>query len=366
MPQTDTSEPLVELTPASPTAAPPPPPPAPAAQDLDEFNPAWDMEPEDYADLQDYREKHAKPAAPAPPPPAPEPEPLPGWLTREAEQIGVKPDELKGMTTAQAEGYLDRRVRLFEARREQPARRDQPPPTPAAPVAPAEPEDVLAKLGIDRSKFDDDTAETLEKIARHADERIKKVEETYKTVAQREAERQAERDWQLLDKAIFNDHPEVYGKGPIAELDDPAAAERRAVVMTKLRELVQTGKQGKSLKEDADRIHRQLFGFAAPASPPTASGTIAAGYTNGAGKPPVPAKPAPNPDQPKDPVTGKFVRKDADEHRARQEAWMDSTSPAPTDRTEGELPLGDDRALRGIQRRVAMLAQTRRADGDED
>lgn len=373
MPSAAPSE-MVQLTPApaagspgKPAGASPPPPPAPpAGPSLDAFDEEFDLHPDDLRDLEAFRARHADKPAEAPeeiPDPEPPPVAHPARLARHAKELGFTDDEVKALSTADLRAEVDREVRMRALKappREEPRREAAPPPKPAPEPAPEE--DLLDEFGVERDAFDEVTQKQLTAMLRRVKDRIesaaKDSTERLGRLEQIEAARANEQDWLRLDR-FFAEHEGVYGKGPSGQIDpDSPEAARRLAVYRELVEKVKSGKHGK-FRDDLEAVHERLYGFA-PKAAGDAANPLAAAYPGGNANGVRGGEP-----QPRDPDTNKFVKADpkAAEREERRRAWMGSASPAPTDRTEADLPPGQEKAMRGVQRRLGMLGKADATDG---
>lgn len=379
MPAEVTSEQLVALTPASdqdvkPAGASPPadpakpggggnltsrpqtgeqaPPPGPSSFRDDE---ALTLEPDEYAELTAWRQKQEAAKAP-PPPPAPEVESPesgdlpakpshPASLVEHAKFAGIPQAEIDALSSADLGATVDRalRVRQLQAREQPRPPYQQPPQQPQSPPPPAPPtpQELVRRLGLDPDELDAGALEIAGKMAAHYEERFAKIEPLLQRYQETEAQQRVRQNFRALDP-FFAGNAAAFGPGATEQLD-PASPEffRRQTVLNNLVEMQRAGRHGRSLKDDFEAVHRNLFGFAA-AAPPAFDPAAEKVETKHAVR---------------DPETGQFVRKDQAEHEARQRAWMDGASPAPTDRTEDELPPGVEKMARGIERWYRMRGE---------
>ena len=390
MPEPTAAAEVVPLVPAPPTtaeatpggvspqlapAAPPPGstqlPPLP-----EQYSDLYlDYAPEEAAGWEKFlREREAKKvaaSAPPSPPPAPAAEVTPAReqtshpesLTLRARQLGFSQELIGSLSTADLRSEVQQELQFRSLHRPQQQQQQQAARQPEAPAAAESLDDKLRRYGMDPDQWDDVTKGQLGAMVDKFDGRLAKLEQLNDRFAAAEETRAADQEWKLLDR-FFEKHPHVYGKGPTAEMtDDDAGAEQRVTVRDRIRALVQSGRQsGKSvsaLMADCEAVHKRLFGFAAPADPPPPppADSITAGYGQPSAVAPVPTRDqtVETPHGVKDAKTGRFVRQDQSEHEARQRAWMDATSPAPTDRAEEQLPPGREKATRYLERRLRML-----------
>lgn len=362
------------------------PPAAEVQADVRDWDDALDLDPDDYQEIQAARDAKAAAAtdqgapatdaakaggdtsAPAADPAAvkpasPEPTPAatahPKGLVERAKALGI--DDTESYSTADLRAEVQQAIDFHRLREptSPPPQRPQPKPEAAADG----PADVLAELGIDKEKWEPEIVGAFEKLAKHTADLQKRLDGF-------DSERKQAglvSTYDALDgffAGLPDDDKARFGDGDRFTLkaDAPEIARRMALVRAAGIDLSDPP-PAKQLERALKAAHAALYPpVARPAAAPNPAERPVA-HVNGNGHQP-PAAPPRN-------DKGQFVKADDPEERAREEAWMRSASPMPTERRGNlDLPQGEPgtpERERWVQSRLAVRLRARSvAVGDDD
>lgn len=223
--------------------------------------------------------------APAPPPVETKPA-VPKYLLRAAKQAGLSEDDLDGLPPADIEKAItmmnSTRREVEQARdRDEAGRFVKQPEVPETPFS-------LADLGVDVKDLnaDETTQDILTKLMKPLAAKIKSLETDLAEAKARDQRRETNAQFDQLDQ-LFNDMPDVFGKGARHKLAKGSPEMlRRVAVINQLKSLA-SNDRGDSLAEDFERVATSLFGTLAPKAPapsPVEDATIPdpKGFLNGA------------------------------------------------------------------------------------
>lgn len=219
-------------------------------------------------------------------PVSPPPPKHPAWVSRAAKLAGLDDGELREMSTEDVKDAILLSKRQSDEHRDvQRDVRARDPRTGQFVAQPApEPEKAfeLADLGIDTSKWDENssTADILKQVVEPLVKRVKQLESGLTDVDRRDQQRTAAQALDQIDK-LFVQHESVFGKGGRDDLEpDSAEYTRRGMVIRAMQQNVASD-PSLSFKKNFERAAKAFLTLTPTSPPPPAPVEDPKGFANG-------------------------------------------------------------------------------------